>query len=148
MTLHQATAVAVDGRAILIEGPPGSGKSSLALALIDRGATLIGDDGVRLEIRAGTLWASPPDATLGLLELRGVGLIELPATAAPVALLLEANDAPPRFVEQAALRDWQGTSVPVLPFDLRASTAAVRAEYALAMHGLTHPVTSGPGTLP
>jgi hypothetical protein len=75
-------------------------------------------------------------------------LIDLPTSAAPVALLLEANDAPPRFVEQAALRDWQGTSVPVLSFDLRASTAAVRAEYALAMHGLTHPGASGPGTLP
>ncbi|MFM5886059.1 MAG: HPr kinase/phosphorylase, partial [Novosphingobium sp.] len=46
--LHQATAVAIGGRGVLIEGAPGSGKSSLALALIDRGAALIGDDGVAL----------------------------------------------------------------------------------------------------
>ncbi|HQA17982.1 MAG TPA: serine kinase, partial [Novosphingobium sp.] len=44
--VHQATCVAIKGRALLIEGPPGSGKSSMALALIDRGAALIGDDGV------------------------------------------------------------------------------------------------------
>jgi len=40
---HQATAVAINGRAVLIEGPPGAGKSTLALALIDRGAVLVGD---------------------------------------------------------------------------------------------------------
>ena len=46
--LFQASAVAINGRALLIEGEPGAGKSSLALALIDRGAQLIGDDGVAL----------------------------------------------------------------------------------------------------
>ena len=57
---YQATCVAIGGRAVLIEGEPGSGKSSLALALIDRGAALIGDDGVRLELRGNRLYASPP----------------------------------------------------------------------------------------
>src|SRR3546814_11755709 len=47
----QGSAVAIGGRAVLIIGPPGSGKTSLALALIDRGATLIGDDGVALARR-------------------------------------------------------------------------------------------------
>lgn len=41
-SLHQATCVAIGGRGVLIEGLPGSGKSSLALALIDRGAQLVG----------------------------------------------------------------------------------------------------------
>lgn len=148
MTLHQATGVAIGGRALLIEGPPGCGKSSLALALIDRGATLIGDDGVNLDFRDGTLWADPPEATLGLMEIRGVGLIRLPTASAPVGLFLEASDAPPRFVEEADLREWHGASVPVLPFDLRASAAALRAEYALAIHGLTHTGAGGTTTLP
>lgn len=55
MIPHQATCIAIGGRALLIEGPPGSGKSSLALSLIDRGAMLIGDDSVLLEARHGRL---------------------------------------------------------------------------------------------
>ncbi len=55
--IHQASCVAIGERALLIEGLPGSGKSSLALALIDRGATLVGDDGVVLVNRNGILWA-------------------------------------------------------------------------------------------
>ena len=57
--LYQATCVAIEGRGLMIEGSPGSGKSSLALALIDRGAMLIGDDGVLLEPRGDRLHASP-----------------------------------------------------------------------------------------
>ena len=51
--LHQFTCVAIKGRGVLIEGAPGSGKSSLALALIDRGAVLVGDDGVTLAAQGG-----------------------------------------------------------------------------------------------
>ena len=42
-TIH-ASCVAIDGRALLIEGASGDGKSDLALRLIDRGATLVSDD--------------------------------------------------------------------------------------------------------
>ena len=61
--VRQAGAVAIGGCGLLIEGAPGSGKSSLALALIDRGAALIGDDGVALSLRGGRLWAAPPPNT-------------------------------------------------------------------------------------
>ncbi|HSF13162.1 MAG TPA: serine kinase, partial [Erythrobacter sp.] len=64
----QASAVAIDGRGLLIEGPPGSGKSSLALALIDRGAGLIGDDAVTVAPESGLLIAAPPPNIAGLLE--------------------------------------------------------------------------------
>ena len=57
--VHQASAVVIGGRALLIEGPPGSGKSSLTLALIDRGAGLIGDDAVTLMREGAALIASP-----------------------------------------------------------------------------------------
>ena len=77
--LLQATCVAIDGRGVLIRGAPGSGKSSLALALIDRGAVLVGDDGVELSPQGEQLHASPPPNTAGLLEVRNVGLIKLPA---------------------------------------------------------------------
>ena len=96
---HQATCVAIGGRGLLIEGAPGRGKSSLALALIDRGATLVGDDGVLLELRDGRLWALPPPRIAGLLEVRNVGLIRLQAEAAPVSLVVRLDAEAPRHVE-------------------------------------------------
>ncbi|HEX3418624.1 MAG TPA: serine/threonine protein kinase, partial [Stellaceae bacterium] len=51
MLVH-ATAIAIDGRAVLLRGPSGAGKSDLALRLIDGGARLVADDQVELR-RAG-----------------------------------------------------------------------------------------------
>ena len=75
--LANVSVVAIDGRAILIEGEPGSGKTSLALSLIDRGAVLIGDDGVTLERQGATVIASPPPNTAGKIEIRNVGVVEI-----------------------------------------------------------------------
>ena len=96
---HQASCVAIRGRGVLIEGEPGGGKSSLALALIDRGATLVGDDGVLLEARDKRLWALPPPAIAGLLEIRNVGLATLPAAPAPLALVLRLDPDATRHIE-------------------------------------------------
>lgn len=140
MALRQTTAVAIGGRALLIEGPPGSGKSSLALALIDRGAALIGDDGIGLSACDGSLWAAPAPATAGLIELRNVGIATLPTAEAPVALVLTLTHDAPRFVERVGTADIDGFAVPLLEFDPRGPAAPVRAEHALAMHGLVlHP---------
>jgi hypothetical protein len=135
-----ATAVAIEGRAILIEGPPGAGKSSLALALIDRGATLIGDDAVCLRREGSEIWLSEPSRIAGLLEVRGVGLLSYPTTSAPAALILTLCAAPPRLPDMLATRPLEGVAVPVLPFDASASHSALRAELALARHGLPAPL--------
>ncbi|MBI1403551.1 MAG: serine kinase [Porphyrobacter sp.] len=137
--VHAAGAVAIGGRALLIEGPPGSGKSSLALALIDRGAGLIGDDAVTLVREGGALIASPPPNIAGLLEVRGVGLLHLPVAApAPVALVLALGGAHGERLPDIPLacRDIAGIAVPVLAFDPGTIAPAARAEAALAMHGL------------
>jgi len=136
----QASAVVIAGRALLIAGPPGSGKSSLALALIDRGAGLIGDDGVTLEQHGDLLIASPPPNIAGLLEVRGVGLVRLTvAPPAPVALILAlGGPAPDRLPETPlARRVIAGVAVPVLAFDPGTIAPAPRAEWALRVHGLT-----------
>ncbi len=75
---------------IFLAGPSGSGKSGLALRLIERGGMLVADDRVEL-FRDGTaLAARAPRALAGLLEIRGVGIVELPyATSAQIALAVE-----------------------------------------------------------
>lgn len=71
--------VEVEGLGVLLCGPPGSGKSDLTLRLIDDGARLIADDYTELTPDGGRLYASAPDNIEGLLEVRGVGLLEIGA---------------------------------------------------------------------
>src|ERR1051326_480468 len=82
-TLH-ASAVLVGARAVLIRGPSGSGKSRLALELIQaaRGGTLrfarlVGDDRVHVEAAHGRLLVRPAAALAGMIELRGTGILQL-----------------------------------------------------------------------
>ncbi|RKF22044.1 serine kinase [Altericroceibacterium spongiae] len=135
--LHQASCVAIGGRAVLIEGMPGSGKSSLALHLIDRGAVLIGDDGVALCPHGGQLHASPPPNIAGKLEIRNVGLIDLPTTSAPVALIIQLDPDAPRYVEEAERTERAGILLPLIQLYPDSATLPLRSEWALSLHGLS-----------
>ena len=132
---QQASCVAIRGRGVLIEGEPGSGKSSLALALIDRGATLVGDDGVLLDMREGRLWAAPPPAIAGLLEIRNVGLANFPAAPAPLALVLRLDPGAPRHIEAPERVRLAGFDLPMVRLWPGSPVLALRAEWALALHG-------------
>lgn len=133
---HQATVVAIGGRAILIEGEPASGKTSLALALIDRGATLVGDDGVLLADIGGTLWAWPHHHTSGMIEIRNVGIVTMHAAPAPVALALRLTREAPRHIDGAGQRRLCGIDLPALSLWPDTPVLALRAEWALKVHGL------------
>jgi serine kinase of HPr protein (carbohydrate metabolism regulator) len=63
----------------LIEGPSGIGKSDLALRCLERGAVLVADDRVLIWTDQGRLWGRAPEALAGLMEVRGVGIIQRPA---------------------------------------------------------------------
>lgn len=134
--LVQASAVAVEGRAVLILGRPGSGKSNLALGLVDRGGILIGDDAVTLSKEDGSIIASPPPNIAGKLEIRGIGIVDLPTTNAPLALILKLDREPERLPETAGFEPILGCNIPELPFDAGAALAPLRAEWALKTHGL------------
>ena len=134
---HQATCVAIAGRAVLIEGAPGTGKSSLALALIDRGAVLVGDDGVLLELDGARLLASPVPATAGLLEVRGLGLVPMPVLhAVPVALLITLTPDAPRFIAAAEAMARHAVPLPHVRLWPDSPVLALRAELALRTYGL------------
>lgn len=135
--LHQASCVAIGGRAVLIEGEPGSGKSSLALALIDRGAVLIGDDGVLLDPRGDALYASPAPAIAGLIEVRNVGLLTYPTVAeVPVALVLRLDLQAPRFIDAAEQAVRLGVPLQQVRLWPDSPVLALRAEAALTRWGV------------
>lgn len=137
-TLIQASAVAIDGRALIIEGEPGSGKSSLALALIDRGATLIGDDGIEVRRDGDCVLACPPPNIAGLIEIRNVGLVEFEiAPPTPIALILTLSNVAERLPGSAPPRETLGLAIPQLAFMPGSIAPAPRAEWALRQHGLS-----------
>ncbi|MBT3883183.1 MAG: aldolase [Rhodospirillaceae bacterium] len=85
-----ATAVAVNGMGVLLRGPSGSGKSDLALRLIDRGAQLIADDYVTAGETSGAVMLTPPATIAGMLELRGAGVAKFAyETNVPLALVVD-----------------------------------------------------------
>ena len=93
---RHAACVALAGRAVLIEGAPGAGKSRLAWQLLQRGAWLVGDDLVEISAAQGRLWARAPVTGKGLLEARGLGIFRLAGPgAAPVEAVLELVGGPP-----------------------------------------------------
>ena len=101
LNLH-ASSVAVNGGAVLIIGPSGSGKSALALQLMALGAGLISDDRTLVRRKGDGVMASCPDALTGLIEARGVGILKArPVAGAPIRLIvdlgrLETERLPPR----------------------------------------------------
>lgn len=129
-TLH-ATSVAIDGQVVLIEGPSGSGKSDLALRLIDRGAILVSDD-ISLVARVdGVLQVRAPDTIRARMEVRGIGIVELPQTAvAPLALVVRLAEIVPRMPERRQRRI-AGVDVREVVIDPRPASAPILVELAL-----------------
>ena len=135
--LH-ATSVMIDGRVLLLAGRSGSGKSDLALRLIDRGALLVSDDYTDLAARDGILYASAPAMIAGRIEVRGVALLDLAfAGEGPVALLLDLDGMPARLPDEPLPHTILcGVAVPTLALAAFEGSAAIKAERALLRHGL------------
>ncbi|MFA7587744.1 MAG: HPr kinase/phosphatase C-terminal domain-containing protein [Novosphingobium sp.] len=128
----QAGCVAIGTRGVLILGPPGSGKSSLALALIDRGAKLVGDDSLLVGDRNGSLVACPHPRTRGLIEVRNLGLVSLPVCdEAPVALAIRLDRDAPRFPQQPETATFLGFDVPLVRLVPDSPVQHLKVELAL-----------------
>jgi serine kinase of HPr protein (carbohydrate metabolism regulator) len=99
MTLVHGTCVELDGAAVLLRGPSGSGKSDLALRLIEAGARLVADDQVSLQPRHGVLVAAAPAAIAGRMEVRGLGIVAV-SHVAEARLVLVVDLVPAAAVER------------------------------------------------
>ena len=138
LLLH-ATAVAIDGRAILLRGASAAGKSDLALRLIDAGARLIADDQSELFRRGDSLIVRAPATIAGLLEVRGIGIVRLDALAeAPVALLVDL--VPLETLERLPVRRTETILGLALPrIELAPLEASAAAKLRLALRAFTKP---------
>ena len=126
-----ATTVAIGGRAVLIEGSSGAGKSDLALRLIDRGALLVADDRTALVASEGALLASPPPTIAGLIEVRGLGIVTLPYVTDVPLVLVVAPSATVERMPEPAVRTLADVAVPLIAVDPRAAGAPLVVELAL-----------------
>jgi serine kinase of HPr protein (carbohydrate metabolism regulator) len=131
--LH-ATCVELSGKGVVLLGASGSGKSDLALRLIDLGARLVADDQLAVERRGDRLFGRPAETLAGLLEVRGFGIVKLPWCAVcPLGLAVELDpDGPlPRLPEPGSY-DLLGVRLPHLRLDPRAPSACAKVRLALA----------------
>ena len=132
MILVHGTCVDLIGGAVLLRGRPGSGKSDLALRLIEDGGMLVADDQVVLQAAGGRLVAGPPDALAGLLEVRGIGIVRQPfrlsATLRCVIDLVSRDEI--ERLPEPEMEEFCGLRIP--RFRLDAFTASAPAKVRLA----------------
>ena len=136
MVQVHATCVDVDGMGVLLRGPPGSGKSDLALRLISGGALLVADDRAEVAADGGRVMVSPPPEIAGLIEVRGLGILCFDhRDRVPLGLVLDL--VPAATVErmaEAGTCDFLGLAFPLwrlAPFDASAA-AKVRLAVRIA----------------
>lgn len=144
-TVH-ATCLALDGRAVLITGSSGSGKSDLALrclatvpnSLISQSAALVADDQVELAVTGGRLLARAPATLRGKLEVRGQGIISLgtvdSAEVVLVAELVASDISIDRLPDPVPSSVVCGVRLPMIRLHAFETSAAAKLLIALATH--------------
>lgn len=112
--LH-ASCAALNNTAVLIRGASGSGKSSLTLELLARGAQLVSDDRTCLIRRERRVIAYAPDPLLGLIEARGVGILRADSAGpSPVALVVDLDQTATERLPVPQSCDLLGQQLPLL----------------------------------
>jgi HPr kinase/phosphorylase len=130
------TSVALGGDGILLRGPSGSGKSDLALRLSDEGGRLIADDQTELRLSGDDVSMAAPATIAGRMEVRGIGILRVPAVAAaPLRLVVDLvpGTAIERLPEPATC-DYLDRRFPLI--QLAAFEASAPAKLRLALRAL------------
>jgi serine kinase of HPr protein (carbohydrate metabolism regulator) len=127
----------MDGRAVLITGASGAGKSDLSLRLIDRGFALVSDDQTLIRRDGDRLIASAPPSIQGKLEIRGIGIVEMEtANDVPVALLVDLTSEIQRLPDDGRERPLLEINLPLVSIDAMTASAASKVALALDRFGL------------
>jgi serine kinase of HPr protein (carbohydrate metabolism regulator) len=124
-------------RGVLIEGPPGAGKSDLALRALDEGFCLAADDRVLLWTCEGAVFGRAPDTLHGLLEVRGLQVVEVPALRLAQVALVARCGASER-IPDPQFADILGVSVPLIGLDPREPSAPAKLRRALSHFDEAH----------
>lgn len=131
-TLLHATAIAINDNGILLLGPSGSGKSDLALRLIDRGAKLVSDDAVPINTSSQMPLVTAAPNIAGKLEVRGLGICSVAhVPSAPLRLVVQLVGKTERMPPDNLTITVGRFSVPlvnIVPFE---SSAVIKLEYAM-----------------
>lgn len=134
LNLH-ATTLAYQNQGLLLLGPSGSGKSDLALRLIsEHGFTLVADDRTDVTVNCLRLVASAPQVIAGKLEVRGLGIVNMPyQNAVPLCLAVELSAAREKVERLPAPQTcaFENISLPLLR--LYAFDASTPSKIVLAM---------------
>ncbi len=121
-----ATSLDINGAGVLIVGPSGAGKSDLALRLIEnKGAVLVADDRTNLEAKGGLLWAKTPENIEGMMEVRGIGLVQKdfkPQTIVKLVVAAQKNEKIERMPEKTFFKE-QGVEVECILLNLLEASA-------------------------
>ena len=138
MALLNGTCIAIDGHGVLIRGPSGAGKSDLALRLIDAGAQLVSDDYCETTTREGALIATAPESIANKIEVRGYGIVNLPALESAIISLV-VDLLPENEIERmpdSHTVDIGGHTLRHLVVDSRTPSAAAKVRLALQLDAI------------
>ena len=132
-----ASCVALGSLGVLLLGQSGAGKSDLALRLIDEGAKLVADDRTILFVSGRALHAKAPPSIKGLLEIRGVGIVQLPVRAGvKIALAVRLGREGARLPQPAIYHPPTGLKPsrppPLVALDPRFASTPAKIRAALA----------------
>ena len=129
---RHASCVAVNGAGIMITGPSGSGKSDLALRLIDRGAMLISDDYVELCRHDHQLLMDAPAKIAGKIEVRSLGIFDCEhVSRVPLLLQVRLKSQIERFPMDRQTETIMTMSIPTIILNPAEASAPIKVEMAL-----------------
>ena len=140
--LVHGTAVAINGYGVLITGQAGSGKSDLALRLIDRCALLIADDSVNVMLDGDEAVLSCMPNIEGKMEVRNLGILDFDTvTSAPLTLCVVLDKDAKRYPDENSTIEIAGANVHKILLNPFETSAAIKVELALdgvKGHGATN----------